>query len=397
MSKLNVGVMFGGRSVEHEVSIVTGHQVIENIDRLKYNVIPIYVSKEGDWYTGDELLDIKNFKDIKQLLLKVKKVFLPPVPSMRNLYFYPLKGGFFKKEAEFIGVDVIFPAFHGMHGEDGTIQGLFELANIPYVGSGVTGSAVGMDKIIMKDIFKANGIPTVKYTWFLRKDYEKDREAVVNKIEGEVNYPMFIKPANLGSSIGISKAKDREGLINAIEVAIMYDRKVIVEEGVLGPIEINCSCLGMDDDLSTSVCEQPVTWQEFLSYEDKYLSGDSRKGMKSSTRNIPAPLPDDKAEEIKELTAKVFRVLDCSGVARVDFLVEKESMKVYVNEINTLPGSISYYLWDYVGIDFKNLIHKLIGFALKRHEEHNKNIYTFDTELLVKASTASVKGCKVKR
>lgn len=395
MPRLNIGVMFGGRSVEHEVSIVTGLQVVENIDKSKYDVTPIYVSKNGDWYTGDEILDIKNYKDINSLLLKARKVFLLPVPSMGKLYFYPFKTGLFKKEAEFIKLDVIFPAFHGMHGEDGTMQGLFEVANIPYVGSAVTGSAVGMDKIIMKDIFKANGIPVVNYTWFFRKDYESDGKSVIDRIEGALKYPVFVKPANLGSSIGISKASDRASLQRAIEVACKYDRKVIVEEGVQNPIEINCSCLGMDDDVMASVCEQPVSWEDFLSYDDKYMRGNSSKGMKSASRKIPAPIPDDKTEEIRNLTMKVFRVLDCSGVARVDFLMEKDSMKVYVNEINTIPGSLAFYLWEPCGISFRELLDKLIELALKSHKDKNENIYTYDTELLFKISSGGTKGGKM--
>jgi D-alanine-D-alanine ligase len=394
MPKLNVGVIFGGRSVEHEVSIVTGLQVVENVDRTKYDVIPIYVSKEGDWYTGEELKDIKNYKDIKQLLSKVRKVFLPPVPSMAGLYFYPFRSGIFKKEAEFLRLDVIVPAIHGMHGEDGTIQGLFELADIPYAGSGVTGSAVGMDKIIMKDIFKANGIPTVKYTWFLRDDYESNRESILQSVEDNVSYPVFVKPANLGSSIGITMARDRQGLMDAIEVAVRYDRKIIVEEGVRDPMEVNCSCLGLDEDVRSSVCEQPVTWQELLSFEDKYLSSNTSKGMKSASRRIPAPISDEKTAEVRELAAKAFKVLDCSGVARIDFLLEKDTMKVYVNEINTMPGSAAFYLWEPEGVRFKELIDRLIDIALKRHHEKRKNIYTFDSELLKKASSGSLKGVK---
>lgn len=397
MSKLNIGVMFGGRSVEHEVSIVTGQQVIENIDRSKYDVTPIYVSKEGDWYTGDELFDIKNFKDIKSLLPKLQKVFMPPVPSLNSLFLYPFKTGLFKNKSESIKIDVVFPAFHGMHGEDGTIQGLFELSNIPYVGSAVTGSAVGMDKIIMKDIFKANGIPTVNYTWFLRKDYERDSSSIISDVEGKIKYPMFVKPANLGSSIGISKAKNRTELINSIEIAINYDRKVIVEEGVENPVEINCSCLGADDDVKASVCEMPVSWEEFLSFEDKYMRGSSSKGMKSASRKIPAPLPDEKTREIQDLATKVFKVLDCSGISRIDFLMERESMKVYVNEINTMPGSVAFYLWEPEGISFRELIDRLIKIAVDKNQERNKNIYTYDTELLEKVNLGGTKGSKVSR
>jgi D-alanine-D-alanine ligase len=394
-SKINVGVLFGGRSVEHEVSVVTGLQVVENLDKSKYDVTPVYISKEGDWYTGDELLNIKNYKDITSLLAKAKKVFIPPVPSLNGLYFYPFKTGLFKKEVESLKIDVIFPALHGMHGEDGTIQGLLELAAIPYVGCGVTGSAVGMDKIIMKDIFKANDIPIVNYTWFLRKDYEKNPEHIMSQVENKVKYPLFVKPSNLGSSIGISRAANRDELKKAIEVAIRYDRRIIVEEGVENLIEINCSVMGMDDELNASLCEQPMSWEKFLSFDDKYMRGNSSKGMKSTTRKIPAPLPDDKTEEIKNLAIKAFRVLDASGISRIDFLIDKESSKVYVNEINTIPGSIAFYLWEPMGISFKNLLDRLIQIAVKRNEEHNKNLYSFDTELLLKASLGNAKGGKI--
>ncbi|QCX34584.1 D-alanine--D-alanine ligase [Caloramator sp. E03] len=397
MSKKKVAVIFGGRSVEHEVSVITGIQVIENIDKNKYDVVPVYVSKSGDWYTGEELLDIKNYKDINNLLSKSKKAFLSPVPSIKALIVIPEKKGFFKKDVEYIPIDVIFPAFHGAHGEDGTMQGLFELADIPYVGSGVTGSAVGMDKIIMKDIFKANGLPIVNYIWFTRDEYEKNKDSIVQKIESQIGYPSFVKPANLGSSIGIGKAKNTEDLLNAIEVATKYDRRIIVEKAVENCIEINCSVIGFDNDFISSVCEQPISIEEFLSFDDKYMRGSSSKGMKSTVRKIPAPISEEKTKEIKDLSIDAFRMLDCSGVARIDFLVEKDSMKVYVNEINTIPGSISFYLWEPCGIKFKELIDKLIEIAIKRHDEYNKNIYTFDTALLAKASAGAITGGKVNK
>lgn len=393
MVKKNVLIMFGGRSVEHEVSVITGLQVAENIDKEKYNVVPLFITKQGEWYTGDDLLDIKNYKNLDVLLSKTKKVYLEPIPNNPYLKFYPEKG-LFKKTPEPIKIDVVFPALHGSHGEDGTMQGLLELCNIPYVGSGVLGSAVGMDKIIMKDIFKANDIPIVNYTWFLRRDYVNDSERVLNYLEDKLKYPLFVKPANLGSSIGISKAKNRDELINAIEIAINYDRKIIVEEAVENPMEINCSVIGFDNEYNASVLEEPVSWQEFLSFEDKYLRGNKNSGMKSAARRIPAPIPEDKTKEIQDLAIKVFKILDCSGISRIDFLVEKDTMKVYVNEINTMPGSISFYLWEPTGLKFKDLINKLIEYAILRNQEYNKNIYVFDTPLLKKASSG-VKGGKI--
>lgn len=397
MSKKNIAVMFGGRSVEHEVSVITGLQVIENIDRSKYDIVPVYVSKEGDWYTGEELLDIKNYKDINRLLTKARKVFLPPIPSIGKLMLFPMKKGLFKRDMEYISVDAVFPAFHGMHGEDGTIQGLFELAGITYVGSGVLGSAVGMDKIIMKDVFKANNLPIVNYIWFLRNEYENDNIIIVERIENELGYPVFVKPANLGSSIGIGKARNREELINAIQVAIRYDRRIIVEKGLENCVEINCSVIGFDNEYEASLCEQPVSWEEFLSYNDKYMRGTSSKGMKSTVRKIPAPIPDEKTDEIKNLSINAFRILDCSGVSRIDFLMEKDTMKVYINEINTIPGSMAFYLWEPCGIKFNELINRLIELAIKRHNEHDKNIYTFNTSLLVKASTGGLSGTKANK
>lgn len=390
----NVAVMFGGVSVEHEVSIISGLQIIENMDKDKYNPIPVYVSKDGTWYTGDELTSVKNYKDMESLIKELKKVYLTPVKGMKRLIIYPVKSGLFKKEKEYIDIDVVFPAFHGMHGEDGTMQGLFELADIPYVGSGVTGSALGMDKIVMKDVFKANGLPVVGYTWFLRNEYEKDRSAVIEKVEKSLKYPVFVKPANLGSSIGIGKAKNRDELIKAIEIAIRYDKRIIVEEGIEKPVEINCSAMGFNGDYSASVCEMPVSWEDFLSYDEKYMHSGNAKGMKGTARKVPAPIPDEKTEEIKRLSIETFKVLDCSGVARIDFLMEKETNKVYINEINTIPGSFAFYLWEPCGINFKELINKLIELAVKRHEENDKNIYTYDTALLLKASRGSKFGTK---
>lgn len=393
---LNVAVMFGGRSVEHEVSVITGLQVMENIDKSKYRIIPVYISKEGRWYTGEALKEIKNYQDVSAMLKKSREIILSPTYDLKKIYFYPFKTGILKKEPESLRVDVAFLAFHGAFGEDGCIQGLLELAGIPYTGPGVVGSGIGMDKIIMKDIFKSNDLPIVNYTWFFRKNYEQDPETTIKNVENKLNYPVFVKPANLGSSIGITKAKSREELIYAIEIAIRYDRKVIIEEAVKDPLEINCSVMGMDDELSASLCEMPVSWQEFLSYEDKYMHNESPKaGMKGAARKIPAPIPEEKTEEIKRLALKAFKVLDCAGVARIDFLVEKESMKVYINEINTIPGSIAFYLWEPGGIKFQNLIDNLIGFAIKRYREQEKNIYSFDTNLLQKVSSG-LKGVKTK-
>lgn len=388
---LNVAVMFGGRSVEHEVSVITGLQVMENIDRSKYNVIPVYVAKDGWWYTGEGLTRIENYKDIPKLLSSCKRVLLPPIPNLKRLYLYPFKKGLFKEDADYIKIDLVIPAFHGTFGEDGSIQGLLELSDIPYVGSGVLGSALGMDKIVMKDIFRANGIPVVKYVWFLRGEYEENEERVLSYIEKNLKYPMFVKPANLGSSIGISKANNRDELIYAVEIATKYDRRIIVEEAVKDLMEVNCSVMGFDDEVSTSICEMPVSWQEFLSYSDKYMKGESGSGLKGAVRKIPAPIPEDVERSIKELSVKIFKILDCAGVVRVDFLIDRSEMKVYANEVNTLPGSFAFYLWEVVGIPFRELLDKLINLAIRRHKEYKRNLYVFDTDLLIKASSRGLK------
>ena len=408
MSKLKVAVLFGGRTVEHDVSIITGNEVMTNLNKEKYDIIPIYISREGVWYTGKELIDLRLFKQIENIIPSLQKVFIAPMPAGKALMAYHEKWGRFKNPI-FDNVDVVIPALHGLNGEDGSIQGLMELANIPYVGSGVLGSAVGMDKVLMKSVFKGHELPILKYTWFIRKDWDNNKKAVLDKVEVALNYPMFIKPANLGSSIGISKAKSREELEAAIEIAVRYDRRIIVEEGLNNLIEINCSVVGIDDDVKPSECEQPVTWEEFLSYEDKYLrwSGGSKgvkggkmvgvKGMGASegaTTKIPADLPDDLTKQIKSLAVEAFKSLDCKGVARIDFLIDKNEMKPYLNEINTIPGSFSFYLWEPSGLKFIDLLDKLIDIAIKNNEEKNKNIYTFDNDLIEKIGSALEKKDK---
>lgn len=393
MQKKNIAVIFGGCSVEHDVSIVTGLQLIENIDKEKYDVTPIYISNSGEWFTGKELLDsdiYKNFTKTKKLL---KKVLISPIPSIKSIMYYPNKIEVFTKKV-FKGVDVVIPAMHGMNGEDGTLQGLLELANIPYVGSGVLGSAVGMDKIVMKSVFAGNGLPVLKYTYFLREEWTSDRESILKNIESSLRYPVFVKPSNLGSSIGISKAKDRKGLISAIEIAVHYDRRIIVEEGVENPLEVNCSVLGFGNELTASVCEQPVSWEDFLTFDDKYLRGSKGKteaGMPSMDRRIPAPISEELTNKVRELSKRVFKAMDCRGVARIDLIIDKADMNPYINEINTIPGSFSFYLWEPCGIKYAELIDKLINIAYKVNEEKNKNTYSYDSQILSKAG----KGMKM--
>jgi D-alanine-D-alanine ligase len=373
-----VGVIFGGRSVEHDVSIVTACQIMENMNREKFEPVPIYISKEGEWFTGESLSKIDTFS--KRDFLHEKRMFLSPLYGCRELLSHPSERGLFKKRLR-EEIDVAFPAIHGTNGEDGTLQGLLELADIPYTGSGVLGSAVGMDKALMKWIFTGAGLPVLDYYWFFRNKWENEPEKILNEIEAKLSWPLFVKPANLGSSIGISRATNRDELQYAIDVAGHYDRKILVEQGIENPTEINCAVLGMEEDLTPSVCEQPLSLEEFLSFEDKYMRGGKAKGMSGQSRKIPAPISDELTETIQGLAMRVFSAIDARGVARVDFLLDSDK-KPYINEINTLPGSISFYLWEAKGIKFSELIERLIDLAYRVHKEKSTQIYTFDSSIL---------------
>ena len=301
-------------------------------------------------------------------------------PGDWNLYLHPESAGMFAKKI-IDSIDVIFPAIHGTNGEDGTIQGIFELIGIPYVGTSVLASSVGMDKILMKDVYKTHGLPVVNYTWFYRTSWENNQEVIINRIEDKLDYPVFVKPANLGSSIGITKAKDREGLISSIEVAVNYDRKIIIEKAVENPREINCAAMGYDEEVITSLCEEPLGWEEILSFEDKYVKSNSKSGKSSGDRRIiPAEIDDDLRQEIEELAKRSFIAIDASGVSRIDFLISQDNT-VYVNEINTLPGSISFYLWQDMDYPIKKLIDRLIEIAQIVNKEKNKNMYSYEANL----------------
>ena len=382
-----IGVIFGGVTCEHDVSVVTGLQLIENVDKSKNEVIPIYIHSNGEWYTGEKLLDPNIYKNFDKIENQLRKVTI--MPNKKGLIILPGTGLFAK--ASLIELDVVIPAMHGMNGEDGTLQGLLELSNIPYTSSGVLGASVGMDKILMKKVFEAHNLPILPYEYFLRDEWYTNKNEIIVKLETQLAYPMFVKPSNLGSSIGISKAKDREGLIHAIEVAIEYDSRIIVEKAVENLIEINCSALGIADDVKASVCERPVSWQEFLTFEDKYLRGgknsktslDSKQsGMENMSRKIPADIPEEQTKQIQELTIKAFKSLNSKGVARIDYIIDKDTNQIYINEINTIPGSFSFYLWKESGLSYPELIEKLIEIAEKANEEKNKNVYTFKSDII---------------
>jgi D-alanine-D-alanine ligase len=392
MMKMNVGVIFGGRSVEHDVSIITAHQAIDALDKSKYNIVPIYITKEGQWLTGNKLLELSTFKNLSSIAKNAKRGFISPLSGMKSI----LKTeknliDFFRKNV--IPIDVILPAIHGTFGEDGSLQGLLELADIPYVGAGVLGSAIGMDKISMKAAFKENGLPVAEYWWFHRFDWNKNQEKILDHIEKNLGYSIFVKPASLGSSVGISKAKNRKELKSAIDIASYYDSRLLVEKSLDNCIEINCSVLG-NFDLTTSVCEQPISWGEFLSFSDKYLTGSKALGMKGTNRKIPAQITNELTEKVKEFAKRAFVSTECRGIARIDFLVDKGKGNVYVNEVNTIPGSFAFYLWEYNGISFTQLLDRLIELAFEIYNEKRKNIYSYDSSIL--DQTKSMKAQKIR-
>lgn len=391
MAKIRVGLFFGGKSVEHEVSVVSALQAYENIDNDKYEVVPIYVDKSGHFFTGRNFLNIKNFKDVKGLLYSSEQI----VPANRNGGGY-LKQGFMKK---FEPIDVAFPLFHGSFGEDGAVQGVFEIYGIPYVGLGVTGSAVAMDKIVSKALFKELGFNVGKYSWFDRRDFHNDSKSVLKKLQQELKFPMFVKPATGGSSIGAGRAKDEDALQFAIEVASAFSEKIIVEEAFPeGIIEVNCSALGYND-IKASVCEHPVKSEELLSFSDKYMKGGKGKngskgagGMESLSRIIPAEISKKLTAKIQEATVEIFKAIDGCGVARIDYFVDPKTEKFWVNEVNSPPGSLAFYLWEKSGMSYKELLDQLIEMAMERDAERKKTTYVFESGLL--EMMASGKGAK---
>jgi D-alanine-D-alanine ligase len=361
--KLNVGIIFGGRSAEHEVSLVSATSVINALDKKKYEIILIGITLDGRWISSPNALDV--LKSRKNIDKQPQKLIVPD-PNHRSLV------KLFSKKLEEEKLDVVFPVLHGTFGEDGTIQGLFEIANIPYVGAGVLASSVAMDKIIARQLYKAAGIPVVPDVWFLWKDYKISKNRFIEKIEKQLGYPCFVKPPNLGSSVGISKAHNRKELINAIELASQYDRKILVEMAVPNTCEIEVSVLGNANPIA-SVAGEIIPSNEFYDYDAKYVDGKSKS-------EIPAKLPKNVARKIQEYALRGYRAVDCSGMARADFLVDKKTNKIYLNELNTIPGftSISMYpkLWEASGIPYSKLLDKLILLAIGRQKEKS-NLKTF--------------------
>lgn len=395
--KTNVAVFYGCRSVEHEVSIISAVQAMHAINRDKYDVTPVYVTKSGEMYTGDSLFTIEEYRDLPSLLKKSHKVFFTKQDG-KVLMKYEASGLFSKKKETFI--DVAFPVVHGTNCEDGTIQGYFEYLGIPYVGCDIVSSAVGMDKAVFKDVLKNAGLPVLDCVCFRSREYLGDKTAITENIKTRIGFPLIVKPVNLGSSVGITKVNTEEELDDAITLAISFSDRVLIEHAISSLREINCSVLGDPDKCEASVCEEPFMNDEILSYEDKYMGnskGGASKGMASLGRKIPADLPPEKADEIRELSCKIFKAIGASGVVRIDFMIDTETNTVYANEINTIPGSLSFYLWDASGVKYPELIDRLIDIAFRRQRNRENITYTIDTNILsgVSFGTKGAKGAKM--
>ena len=396
--KTNVAVFFGGRSVEHEISVISAIQAINAFNAEKYNIIPIYISKQGHWYTGPELLDLANYRDMKALTEKAEEVYMKPVYGDYNLYRANPGGGLFKKGNPVVDqIHVVIPVLHGTNGEDGIFEGLLETIGLPFAGCNTLSSANGMDKITMKMILRSEGIPVVDYVWFTDKRWLAERDALIGKVETELGYPVIVKPANLGSSVGIGKAADREQLIAKIDNACRFSSRIIVEHMIEELQEINCSVLGDADDNQASVLEEPIKTGDILSYEDKYCGGTkTNAGMQSSDKRIPADLPEDVTEKMRQMARDTFRVLHCHGVARIDLMRDGKDGSIYVNEINTIPGSLSFYLWEATGIRFDQLMDKLVELALRRKRESDRKQFSYDANIFALSGGAKggLKGAK---
>lgn len=385
--KIKVGVIFGGCTVEHEVSIITAIQAMNYMDSEKYDIIPIYISKDRIWYTGKMLMEMDVYKDFDSLKKYAKKVTLV---RKKDGFFLQKTNGLFRRDVA--QLDIVFPIVHGKGVEDGSIAGLLDSIGIPYVGSGILGSALGQDKVVQKQVLENSGIQVPKYTWFYDTEYLSDSETILKAIK-KLKYPVIVKPANLGSSIGISVAHAEQEIDDCITNAIQYDSKIIVEEMIPNLMEVNCSVLGNYEHQETSAIDEMLTDNDFLTYNDKYISGGKGKlkggkkqlgtgKMSTSDRIIPARISKEVEETVRNMAIKTFKAMNLSGVARIDFLINKSTNEVYVNEPNTIPGSLAFYLWNYTGKEYKKLLDDMITLAIKSYKNNAKKISSFESNIL---------------
>ena len=397
--KIRLGVIFGGESVEHEVSIISAIQAMNKMDSEKYEIIPIYITKDRQWYTGEMLKEIETYSDLSLIKRYAKNVVLY---EDNGKFVLQNKKGFRRIVKE---IDMVFPIVHGTNVEDGVLQGYLESIGIPFVGGDVYASAVGQDKIFMKQIFRENDLPVCDYAWFYDTEYEDDNEKVLARVE-KLTYPVIIKPATLGSSVGIKTAHNKEELKVAIDEAIKYDHKIVVEKLVENLMEVNISVLGNYSNQQVSAIEQVIPTKDFLTYEDKYLGSsktkgkiggkfNTSKGMVSTSRVIPAPLPKKMKEEVEKVAVGAFKALGSSGVVRIDFLVDEKEKKIYINEVNNIPGSLSFYLWEPIGKEYTELLDDMINIGIRDYKMRIAKTHSFDTNILKGfAEHGGLKGMK---
>ena len=401
--RIRVGVIFGGESVEHEVSIITAIQAMNKIDEEKYEVIPIYITKDREWYTGDMLKDIEVYQDLNL----IKRYSTNVVLYYKNgSYVLQKKNGLLKSIVK--EIDIAFPIVHGTNVEDGVLQGYLQTIGIPFVGSNVYGSVAGQDKTIMKDIWKEIDLPMTKYVWFYDTDYRQDKDSVLDKIKG-LKYPLIVKPATTGSSVGISFCDDINSLKEGIDQAVQYDTKIIVEEVVQNLKEVNIAVMGNYENQKVSAIEEVFSGNNFLTFQDKYIGNGkgklkgfkkgaiktTSKGMASANRKLPADLDPKMQKEIEEIAMKAFKALGSSGNSRIDFLVDEKTNKVYINEINSIPGSLAFYLWDAKDINFTQVLDNMIQIGIKDYKKRISKTHSFESNILAGfVANNGVKGMK---
>lgn len=395
--KTKVAVLFGGRSVEHEVSVISGIQALCALDREKYDPIPLYIGKDNAFYTGPHMGDIESYKDLPACIAKATRVLLVPSSGGVDLVRFPMK----KFGSNLVDTfQVALPVVHGTNVEDGTLMGYLEMLNVPYAACDVTSSALGMDKYQMKAALRQAGLPVLDALQVGGREYAENGEAVLRQIEEKIGYPLIVKPVNLGSSVGISKAKDRAALEAALDTAFGFSPRVLVEKAVQHLREINCAVLGDAEEAQASVCEEPLNATDILSYQDKYMSGGksaksgAKGGMSSLARRCPADIPEELTHRVQELAVATFRALGCLGVSRIDFLNDKETGELWVNEINTIPGSLAFYLWEAAGVPFAELLDRMIALAFKRQRQREVLTFSYDVNLLAGVSLGGAKGAK---
>ena len=388
---IKVGVIFGGESVEHEVSIISAVQAMNKLDTEKYEIVPIYITKDGEWYTGGVLRELETYKDMDLLKRFTKNVVL----YKKDNRFVLQNKGMIKK---FVNeVDIILPVVHGTNVEDGVLQGYLKTIGVPFVGSNVLAAAVAQDKVIQKQVFEHSKLPITKYYWFYDSDYKNDDEKIIKEIEKDLKYPLIVKPATLGSSVGISSAKNKKELVEAINDAIHYDYKIVVEEKVENLTEVNISVLGNYENQKLSEIEEVFTDNSLLTYEDKYIGGSKKsgsKGMASASRKIPAGIDSKLRKEVESVATEAFKSVGLSGVVRIDFLIDKKKKNIYINEINSCPGSLSFYLWEPKDKNFTALLDEMINIAIKDYKKDQNKTRSFDTNIL--SGFNGLKGSKGK-